>query len=84
MIAKRLLTRWYVFGDAGTRDALTSFSEQQTKHLVTRSQLDCQNGFLPRTTFDIKTRAVAAVRFDRLNHVVCVLYFSYLMDSLLT
>lgn len=34
-----------------------------------RSQLDCQDPRLPRQTFDLKTRAVVAVRSDRANWV---------------
>lgn len=34
-----------------------------------RSQLDCSDDRLPRKTFDLKTRAVVAVRQDRANWV---------------
>ena len=34
-----------------------------------RSQLDCSDPRLPRKTFDLKTRAVVAVRNDRANWV---------------
>lgn len=34
-----------------------------------RSQLDCVDDRLPRRTFDLKTRAVVAVRMDRANWV---------------
>lgn len=45
----------------------------QTTLALTRSQLDCRNEYLPGNgTFDIKTRAVVAVRQDRLNHAVSV------------
>lgn len=37
------------------------------KAFVMRSQLDCIDDRLPRKTFDLKTRAVASVRFDRAN-----------------
>ncbi|CAO1623237.1 unnamed protein product [Parajaminaea phylloscopi] len=37
------------------------------KAFVMRSQLDCTDDRLPRKTFDLKTRAVASVRFDRAN-----------------
>lgn len=35
--------------------------------IVMRSQLDCMDPRLPRQTFDLKTRAVHAVRLDRAN-----------------
>lgn len=37
--------------------------------LLMRSQLDCYDERLPRKTFDLKTRAVMAVRHDRANWV---------------
>lgn len=37
--------------------------------LLMRSQLDCSDERLPRKTFDLKTRAVIAVRQDRANWV---------------
>jgi hypothetical protein len=41
----------------------------RARNLVMRSQLDCSDERLPRRTFDLKTRAVAAVRQDRANWV---------------
>lgn len=39
------------------------------KAFVMRSQLDCIDERLPRKTFDLKSRAVVSVRFDRANWV---------------
>lgn len=41
----------------------------QANNLMMRSQLDCHDPRLPRKTFDLKTRAVVAVRKDRANWV---------------
>lgn len=40
----------------------------QANKILMRSQLDCFDSRLPRKTFDIKTRAVVAVRMDVLNY----------------
>ena len=39
-----------------------------------RSQIDCVHPYLPRKTFDIKTRAVAAIRQDKHNHEIASEY----------
>ncbi|PWN33766.1 Pet127-domain-containing protein [Meira miltonrushii] len=41
----------------------------KTDKFMMRSQLDCSDDRLPRRTFDLKTRAVIAVRQDRANWV---------------
>ncbi|KDN51295.1 Pet127-domain-containing protein, partial [Tilletiaria anomala UBC 951] len=46
-----------------------SYHYAKTKKFLMRSQLDCQDERLPRKTFDLKTRAVVAVRQDRANWV---------------
>ena len=43
----------------------------QSKNMVMRSQLDCQDSRLPGTgVFDLKTRACVTIRMDILNHEV--------------
>lgn len=38
--------------------------------MILRSQLDAHNEFLPKVSFDVKTRGTAAIRMDRYNHLV--------------
>ncbi|KAI8450834.1 mitochondrial protein Pet127-domain-containing protein, partial [Phakopsora pachyrhizi] len=46
-----------------------TYAFAKTNLIMTRSQLDCFNDYLPGNgTFDIKTRATIAIRHDRLNH----------------
>lgn len=49
------------------RKSMEAYHFTQAGNLMMRSQLDCQDPRLPRRTFDLKTRAVVAVRKDRAN-----------------
>lgn len=52
------------------RDKREAYHYSATPNLVMRSQLDCHDSRLPRSTFDIKTRATVAIRLDRLNYLM--------------
>ncbi len=51
------------------KNKLESYHYARVGDLMMRSQLDCVDERLPRKTFDLKTRAVVAVRNDRANWV---------------
>ncbi|CEH16591.1 UNCHARACTERIZED [Ceraceosorus bombacis] len=51
------------------RNRPESYHYARSGGIVMRSQLDCMDPRLPRRTFDLKTRAVHAVRLDRANWV---------------
>lgn len=54
--------------DSAMQEPQEAYHYAQTSKLMLRSQLDCHDPRLPNGTFDLKTRAVVAIRNDRANY----------------
>lgn len=58
-----------------------AFTYCNYQDLFLRSQIDCMNDKLPKKTFDLKTRATAAIRLNSRNHLDFVKYRLFKNDG---